>query len=127
MIGQAFRVLARGTAPTRGSIRAAMALGASEDYLRAVELGADLELEHESGLDVRIWAPSGVLEMNDVYDIPRQVGGLAIGDADGLFLVERPDGLYAVGAGALEPDSLRFVASDLSELLSGVLGRLARS
>ena len=123
---EAFHVLARGDAPSAHDIRRAVSLGVSESYVEWIQGGADLELEHTSGLDVRIWAPDGLVEMNAAYDVRNQLGGgVAIGDAFGLFLVERQDGLFAVGAGALDAGELRIVAADLNAMLSaGELGEL---
>ena len=119
-----FRVLARGPVPSGDDLLRAAHLGASSYYAEAVRDGADLELEHETGLDVRIWSPEWLVEMNEVHDVRARVDGIAVGDADGLFLIERANGLFAVGPGALDPDELRFVARDLADFFGGTLGKL---
>lgn len=125
-VGPPFRVLARGAAPSAAQIAAAVALGVSTQYIRLVTRGADIELMHETGIDVRIWAPDWVVRANAAYDVPRRLPGfVAIGDAYGDFLVEGPAGLGAVGPGALDPDEVRPVARDLDDLLGGSLGELA--
>ncbi len=126
VVGPSFRVLARGVAPSAADLAAAVALGASAHYVAVVADGADLELLHESGVDVRIWAPDWLVQANAAYDVPHRLPGfVAVGDAYGDFLVEGPAGLGAVGPGALDPDEVRPVARDLDDLLGGSLGDLA--
>lgn len=124
-ISPRFRLLARGAVPATDDLLQATRLGTSSYYVEAVQDGADIELEHEAGLDVRIWSPEWVVEMNEIHDVRARVDGVAVGDADGLFLIERENGLFAVGPGALDPDELRFVAPNLGALLGGSLGKLA--
>jgi hypothetical protein len=63
--------------------------------------------------------------MNEAHDVKERLGsGLAIGDSDGLCLIERTDGVFAVGWGAMEAAELRFVAADLHSMLGGELGAL---
>lgn len=128
MIDRSFRVLARGPVPTEDAVLLAVELGASSDHQTLVPGGADIELEHESGLDVRIWSPDGLVEMNEAHQVQTRLGsGLAVGDADGRCLVERPDGIFAVGWGATDPSELRLVTPDLNSMLNGELGVLSPS
>lgn len=125
MIGRNFRVLARGPMPSEGALRLARQMGASLDYQEIVVDGADVELQHDSGIDIRIWSPAGVVEMNKAHDVRSRLGsGLAVGDADGLCLIERADGIFVVGWGAMDPAELQFVAVDLRSMLGGDLGGL---
>lgn len=124
-IGQRFQVLARGPVPDPDAIADALRLGVSKSYVDVVSDGADLELLHVSGVDVRIWSPDFVVEMNDVCEIQRWLPGcVAVGDAWGLFIVECGAGLMAFGPGALDPEEGRRIGPGLLALLAGELGEL---
>lgn len=93
------------------------------DYIDVVESMTEVEILLGGKKYIRIWGPTGSIEMNQVYDIQRYIPrSLAIGDDEGgsaLILMTGKEGygLYKVGFGDLGSDDAEFVSHSLQELL----------
>lgn len=99
-----------------------------EEYLKLVEEATEIELQHENGQYVRIWGPSGCIEMDEGYKISKRINGaIPIGDDGGgkvIFYMKgkRGDGLYHVGYGDLAAEDAVFTAPSLTAFLQQGVG-----
>jgi hypothetical protein len=101
---------------------------APEEYLKLVEEATEVELQHEQGQYIRIWGPSGCIDMDEGYNIAaRMPSAIPIGDDGGgkvLFYLNGTcgRGLYHVGYGDLAAEDAIFTAPNLTELLQRAVG-----
>jgi hypothetical protein len=90
------------------------------EYLMLIEEQTEVELQHKDGQYVRIWGPSGCVEMNEGYGItPRIPGSFPFGDDGGgrALHYQGTKGIYLVGYGSLNAEDSVFVAPSLQALL----------
>lgn len=108
---------------TLEELEQARALGVSEKGLAWIESLADAELMHTSGLDVSLWAPSRLADMNDAYAIRERIPhGVGVGSAGSHFLIEVEGVLYAAGPGALAMEDMTLLAEDIDDFLGSGRG-----
>ena len=94
------------------------------DYLELVGEVTETELQHAGGQYIRIWRPSGCVEMDEAYGIRRRIpGAVPIGDdGGGRVIFYQPDkhgsGLYHVGYGNLDPVDAIWIAPTLADFLT---------
>lgn len=99
-----------------------------EDYVELIAEGSELEFYVEGGDYIRIWGPTGCLEMNEAYCIQEHIpGSLALGDNErsaALIYVPHadPPGLYLSGFGCLDLQWSDYIAPSLTELLVHEVG-----
>jgi hypothetical protein len=99
-----------------------------DEFVKLVEEATEIELQHENGQYVRIWGPSGCIEMDEGYDISKRIAGaIPIGDDGGgrvIFYMSGKEGfgLYHVGYGDLDAEDAIFTAPGLSALLEQAVG-----
>lgn len=99
-----------------------------KEYLDVIAGGADLELRHTSGQYVRIWRPSGCVELDEANEVQKYLpGALPIGDDGGgkmIFYASGKDGLglYLVGFGNLGIKDAVWIAPTLRSLLDDGVG-----
>ncbi len=118
-----FSVLVPAEPVTPAALEQARALGVSEKSLAWIESLASAELMHTSGLDVSLWAPSRLMEMNAAYAIRERIPrGVGVGAAGSHFLVEVDGALYAAGPGALAMEDMTWLAEHIDEFLGSGRG-----
>lgn len=94
-----------------------------KDYFDFVREAADGEFELDGDYVLRIWRPSGVIEMDDAYGISQQIrGALPIGDDEGgrvVYYADGPSGfgVYASGYGDLDLGDAKWIAPSLASIL----------
>ncbi|MEO4046195.1 hypothetical protein AAFN46_03775 [Pseudomonas sp. CAU 1711] len=97
-------------------------------YLRIVREMTDVEILVNQQKYVRIWGPARVLEMNEAYEVQKNIPtSLAIGDDEGgsaliLMAGDHGFGLYKVGFGDLDVDDASYIAPSLEEFLINAIG-----
>lgn len=97
-------------------------------YLRIVREMTDVEILVNQRKYVRIWGPARVLEMNEAYEVQKNIpSSLAVGDDEGgsaLILMKGGHGfgLYKVGFGDLDVDDASYIAPSLEEFLINAVG-----
>ena len=89
------------------------------EFIELMREATEVELSYR-GRYLRLYGPSGCLQMDEAYSISRRIPqAITIGDNGGgqalVFLPER--GIYRVGYGALDPSELVFLAAGLQDLL----------
>jgi hypothetical protein len=93
------------------------------DYLDIVSEATEVEIYVAGEKYIRIWSPTGCVEMNESYEIQDYIpDSLAVGDDEGgnaLIYFEGKDGfgLYIVGFGDLDAEEAVKVAPSLNDLL----------
>jgi hypothetical protein len=90
------------------------------EYLTLIEVQTELELQHKNGQYVRIWGPSGCVEMDEGYRITTRIpGSFPFGDDGGgrVLHYQGTNGIYLVGYGSLNSEDAVFVAPSLLALL----------
>lgn len=93
------------------------------EYLALVCESTEIELQHVGGQYVRIWGPTGCIEMNEGYGIGRRLpGAIPIGDDGGGRVIFYGDGhfgpgLYHLGYGNLDRDDAIWIAPSLRHFL----------
>lgn len=101
--------------------------GLPPDCLELALEATELELEVQ-GCYLRIWGPSGILEMDEAYGISAAVpGAIPVGDDEGGSALvymkgSQGQGLYLVGLGDLDRDDAVWLAPDPEALLCRGLG-----
>jgi hypothetical protein len=77
----------------------------------------EIELSYR-GRYMRLYGPTGCIEIDDAYGIARQIpSAIVVGDNGGEALILIRERLYRVGYGALAPDELKYVADSIRQLL----------
>lgn len=95
-----------------------------QEYLELVSEATEIEMEWDARQYLRLWGPSGCVEMDESYDIGARIeGALPVGDNGGggaLLYMEGKDGpgLYKVGFGDLDREDAVWVAPSLRKLLT---------
>lgn len=98
------------------------------DYLRIVKEMTEIEVLIPSGKYVRIWGPTGCVEMNSAYKIQEYIPqSLAVGDDEcdsALILMNGGQGfgLYKVGFGDLSAEDAEFIAPSIDSFLAHGVG-----
>lgn len=93
------------------------------DYLELANEATEIEMQWDGTQYLRLWGPSGCLEMDEAYGIGNRIqGALPIGDNGGggaLLYMEGNNGwgLYKVSFGDLDREDAVWVASSLRKLL----------
>ncbi|MWC31264.1 SMI1/KNR4 family protein [Paenibacillus sp. MMS18-CY102] len=91
-------------------------------------IATELEISVNSKMYIRIWSPSGCIEMNEAHNVQKYIpDSLAIGDDEGgnvLIYLEGKDGfgLYMVGFGNLDVEDAILIAPTLRDLLVNNIG-----
>ena len=99
-----------------------------EIYLRIVREMTDVEILVNQRKYVRIWGPARVLEMNEAYEVQKNIpASLAIGDDESgsaliLMTGSRGFGFYKVGFGDLDVGDASYIASSLEDFLLNAIG-----
>jgi hypothetical protein len=100
--------------------------GVSEPARRWIAQLAGAELDHVSGLDLRLWTPARIREMDEAYGISARIPtAVAIGAAGSHFLLElrHPTaGVYAAGPGALAYEELTLLAPSVDDFFGRGIG-----
>lgn len=93
------------------------------DYLEVVRQATEMEIKVGNHKYIRIWGPSGCIEMNEAYNIQDFIpNSLAVGDDEGgsalIYLTGKDGfGLYITGFGDLDVDDAIKLAPTLRDLL----------
>lgn len=93
------------------------------EYIDIVRHATEIEVEFENGRYLRVWGPSGCLEMDEAYLISAQIAGsIPVGDDGGGHVIyyhkgKSGWGLYCNGYGNLDPDDAVWIAASLDQLL----------
>ncbi|MDO8225827.1 SMI1/KNR4 family protein [Bacillus cabrialesii] len=105
------------------SLREFSPINVPSDYIDIVSEATEVEISVDGEKYIRIWSPTGCIEMNDSYEIQEYIPeSLAIGDDEGgnaLIYLDGNEGfgLYIVGFGDLDAEEAVKVAPSLSDLL----------
>lgn len=87
------------------------------------KIATELEINVNNEMYIRIWSPSGCIEMNEAHNVQKYIpNSLAIGDDEGgnvLIYLEGKDGfgLYMLGFGNLDIEDAVLIAPTLRDLL----------
>lgn len=98
------------------------------DYLEIVRQATEVEINVNNQKYIRIWKPTGCIEMNENYNIQEFIpNSLAIGDDEGgstLIYLNGTEGfgLYITGFGDLDADDAVKIAPCLRDLLVDNIG-----
>jgi hypothetical protein len=99
-----------------------------QDYLEIVRQATEIEINVNNQKYIRIWKPTGCIEMNEDYHIQEYIpDSLAIGDDEGgstLIYLNGTEGfgLYITGFGDLDADDAVKLAPNLRDLLVDNVG-----
>jgi hypothetical protein len=99
-----------------------------KEFMELVREVTELEVQHRNGPYLRIWGPSGCVEMDEGYQIRQRIpSAMPIGDDGGgkvLFYSHgsRGHGLYCVGYGDLDINDATWVSATLGDLLENAKG-----
>lgn len=90
-----------------------------DDVAQLMSQATEVELDY-CGRYLRIYGPSGCVEMDEAYNISEHIqGSVVLGDNGGgeaiLFVPSR--GLCRVGYGAIDIDELTYISDSLTDLL----------
>ncbi|QOS80374.1 SMI1/KNR4 family protein [Paenibacillus sp. JNUCC31] len=94
-----------------------------KEYEEMSKIATELEINVNKLMYIRIWSPSGCIEMNEAHKIQKYIpDSLAIGDDEGgnvlIYLNGKYGfGLYMVGFGNLDIEDTVLIAPSLRELL----------
>lgn len=129
-IDRSFRVLAEGPPATSEQLNALTNHfgGTPKEYVDFVLDATEIELQHQNGQYVRIWGPSGCVEMDEGYGIRQRIpGAFPIGDDGGGHVIfyatgKRGSGLYHVGYSNLDVDDAIWIAPTLADLIGKATG-----
>ena len=97
--------------------------GLPSEYADLVQEATELELQWLNETYLRIWGPSGCLEMDRAYEISSRIkGAIPIGDnggGDAIAYMSGQDGwgLYAVAFNDVDREDARWIAPSLTALL----------
>jgi hypothetical protein len=98
------------------------------DYLDVVSEATEIELQHACGQYIRIWGPTGCIEMDEGYGIRQRIpGAVPIGDDGGGQVIfyqkgKQGFGLYHVGYGNLDGGDAIWIAPTLTDFLTKCVG-----
>lgn len=98
------------------------------EYVELMKVGTEIEVEFENGRYLRVWGPTGCLEMDDAYMISAYIdGAIPVGDDGGGHAIyyhtgQAGWGLYCSEYGDLDPDSSIWIAPTLKALLGDHVG-----
>jgi hypothetical protein len=93
------------------------------EYFNWIREATEIEILVDGRGYIRLWGPSGVIEMNSAYEIQKYIpDSLAIGDDEGgkalLYMNGiQGFGLYLCGFGDLDSKTAKYVASTLNSFL----------
>ena len=93
------------------------------EYVELTRVATEIEVEFENGRYLRVWGPSGCLEMDEAYMVSAQIiDSIPVGDDGGGHVLYYHNGkagwgLYCNGYGDLDPDSAVWIAENLEQLL----------
>ena len=96
--------------------------------VQLMRLGTEIEISFENGRYLRVWGPTGCLEMDDAYLISAQISGaIPIADDGGGHALyyhhgQAGWGLYCSEFGDLDSGSSVWIAPSLSSLLGDQVG-----
>lgn len=130
-INEAFKIVAHKSPALSSQIELLLSsvdFAIPEIYLRIVREMTDVEILVNQRKYVRIWGPARLLEMNEAYDVQKNIpASLAIGDDEGgsaliLMTGNHGFGLYKVGFGDLDAADANYIAPSLEELLINATG-----
>lgn len=99
------------------------------EYLELVHQATEIEIKVDNKMYIRIWSPSGCIEMNESYNIQTYIpNSLAIGDDEGgraLMYITGNEGfgLYIGSFGDLDIDDAIKIAPSLQDLLVNNIGK----
>ncbi|MED5371887.1 MAG: hypothetical protein VX899_12780 [Myxococcota bacterium] len=98
-----------------------------EDVAVLFHYATELEFLVDKVDYLRIWSPSGILELNDAHALQAYMNAVAIADNGGsgvLVFAEAQDGsgLYMTSFADPDPDELVFVSESLTALLRDGVG-----
>jgi len=131
-LNECFRVDAHESAATEEEIKSLemySLIPVPDDYKDLARSMTEAEILVNGEKYIRIWSPSGCIEMNTEYHIQKYIPqSLAIGDDEGgkaLVLMTGADGfgLYKVDFGDLCVEDAEFIATSLTDLLVKGHGR----
>jgi hypothetical protein len=98
------------------------------DYVELLHHATEIEIDVEGRGYVRIWSPSGVVELNGAYNIQKYLpGALAVGDDEGgkvfvLMVGERGPGIYRSSFADPDPGEAVYIAPSFEALLGRGVG-----
>ncbi|RKZ11421.1 SMI1/KNR4 family protein [bacterium] len=104
-------------------LRALSQINVPDEYVELITAATELEISVRGESYIRIWGPTGAVEMNESYNIQSFIPlSLAVGDDEGgnalLYMTgKRGFGLYLAGFGDLDVDDATFLATSLRNLL----------
>jgi hypothetical protein len=99
-----------------------------QEYVDLVLEATEIEVQHQGGQYIRIWGPSGCVEMDEGYGIQQRIpGAVPIGDDGGGHVVFYANGtqgigLYHVGYGNLDLDDAVWIATTLADFVRKATG-----
>ena len=124
-IGTNFRIAAYRSPASEHDIdrlNAFSPLSIPADYFSLVRKMTDVEVYFGDDIFIRIWGPSRCLEINEAYEIQRNLpGSVAVGDDEGgsaliYMQAHKGFGLYLSGFGALDAEGVEFLAPSITML-----------
>ncbi|MCF6285264.1 MAG: SMI1/KNR4 family protein [Candidatus Hydrogenedentes bacterium] len=127
---ETYKLLANCGPATRGGVELLELCFGSvpDDYLELISEATYVEIEHDDGQYIRIWAPGDCVESYKSYKIDEYIPtAVPIGDDGGGEIILYVDGgrgfgLYHVNAGDLDLDEAVWIASSLRKLLTEAKG-----
>lgn len=90
-----------------------------DDVAQLMSHATELEIDY-CGRYLRIYGPSGCIEMDEAYKISQRIqGSVVLGDNGGgeAILFVASYGLCRVGYGAIDIDELTYISDSLTDLL----------